>query len=157
MALPTISEIGRVTADTELRYTNSGKAVASTRLAFNRSRKNDQTGQWETVNTFFVDATTWEHAAERASQTLMKGTKVFVTGELETQSWEQDGAKRSKPSLNVRRFEVIPTEPYTVQTPPAATTPGAWTQQTPQQTQQAASTGWSDGAWDTTTSDTPPF
>lgn len=108
MALPTISDIARVTADSEIRYTQSGKAVAQTRLAFNKPRFNEQTRQWENDKTFFIDGTTWEDAAERASQQLMKGVEVYVTGELETQQWEQDGQQRSKPSLTIRRFKVIP-------------------------------------------------
>ena len=108
MALPTISDIARVTADTEIRYTQSGKAVAQTRLAFNKSKYNEQTRQWENDKTFFVDGTTWEDAAERAGQQLMKGVEVYVTGDLETQQWEKDGDKRSKPSLTIRRFKVIP-------------------------------------------------
>lgn len=108
MALPTIADIARVTADTEIRYTQSGKAVAQTRLAFNKSKFNEQTRQWENDKTFFIDGTTWEDAAERASQQLLKGAEVYVTGEIETQQWEKDGEKRSKPSLTIRRFKVIP-------------------------------------------------
>lgn len=108
MALPTIADIARVTADTEIRYTGSGKAVAQTRLAFNKPRFNDQTQQWENDKTFFIDGTTWEDNAERASQQLVKGVEVYVTGELETQQWEKDGDKRSKPALTIRRFKVIP-------------------------------------------------
>lgn len=93
MALPTISDIARVTADSEIRYTQSGKAVAQTRLAFNKPRFNEQTREWENDKTFFIDGTTWEDTAERASEQLKKGIEVYVTGDLETQQWEQDGAE----------------------------------------------------------------
>lgn len=108
MALPTISDLARVTADSEIRYTQSGKAVTQTRLAFNKRKFNEQSQKWEDDKVFFIDGTTWEQTAERAAQELTKGTEVFVTGEIETQQWEKDGEKKSKPSLTIRRFKVIP-------------------------------------------------
>ena len=108
MALPTIAEVARVIADPELRYTQAGKAVASVRLAFNKPKYDQQAQKWIDDKTFFIKGTVWEDAAERASQQLAKGAKVFVTGDLDTQEWEQDGQKRSAPALTIRRFEVIP-------------------------------------------------
>lgn len=171
MALPTISDIGRVTADSEIRYLADGKPVTNVRLAFNKSRFNDQTQQWETTKTFFVDGAIWEQAAERAAQQLLKGVEVYVLGELETQQWEQDGQKRSKPALTIRRFKVIPkadqpggqAPPYGSQSGPP---PQQYGQQPPQQAygqQPPAQTPYGHGGGDPWASvapggyDGPPF
>ena len=118
MALPTIAEVARVIADPELRYTQAGKAVASVRLAFNKPKYDQQAQKWIDDKTFFIKGTVWEDAAERASQQLTKGVKVFVTGDLDTQEWEQDGQKRSAPALTIRRFEVIPRSDAVAQSSP---------------------------------------
>ncbi|MHA7210817.1 single-stranded DNA-binding protein [Arthrobacter sp. MDT1-65] len=102
MAIPTINDIAGITADPELKYTNSGTAILNIRLAFNDSKYNEQTSKWETAKTFYVDAQVWEQAAERLAETLGKGDQVYVQGRIETQSWEKDGEKKSKPVLNAR-------------------------------------------------------
>jgi single-strand DNA-binding protein len=102
MAIPTINDIAGITADPELKYTNSGTAILNIRLAFNDSKYNEQTSKWETTKTFYVDAQVWEQAAERLAETLNKGDQVYVQGRIETQSWEKDGEKKSKPVLNAR-------------------------------------------------------
>ena len=107
MAIPTIQEIAGVTADPELRFTQGGKAVLSIRLAFNDSRYNEETRSWENSKTFYVDATAWEQTAERLADQIKKGDQVYVSGRLETQSWEKDGEKRSKPSLTVRTMRKL--------------------------------------------------
>lgn len=150
MALPTISDIARVTADSEIRYTQSGKAVAQTRLAFNKPRFNEQTREWENDKTFFIDGTTWEDTAERASEQLKKGIEVYVTGDLETQQWEQDGQKRSKPSLTIRRFKVIPKVDQQPQRTPNAQGEGWGAQNTP------SPDPWAGGAPQGGYQDSPP-
>ena len=102
MAIPTISDVAGVIAEPELRYTANGKAVLSLRFAFNDSRYNDQTNQWENTRTFYVDGTAWEDTAKRLADQIRQGDQVYVEGRLETQEWEKDGQKRSKPNLLVR-------------------------------------------------------
>ncbi|MFI7394052.1 single-stranded DNA-binding protein [Streptomyces tendae] len=102
MALPTMTGVGRLVDDPELRFTQSGKAVATVRLAFNSRRLNQQTNQWEDGDVFWIRGTLWEKLAENASESLEKGMEVLVTGELRTESWEKDGQKHSQPSLLVR-------------------------------------------------------
>jgi single-strand DNA-binding protein len=94
--------VGRLVDDPELRFTQSGKAVASVRLAFNSRRLNPQTQQWEDGDTFWVRGTLWERLAENAAETLAKGMEVLVTGELRTESWEKDGQKHNQPALLIR-------------------------------------------------------
>ena len=107
MPIPTIQEIAGVIADPELRFMPQGKAVLSIRLAFNDSRYNEETRQWENTKTFYVDATAWEQTAERLADQIRKGDQVYVSGRIETQSWEKDGEKKSKPSLTVRTMRKL--------------------------------------------------
>jgi len=102
MSIPTIQGLAGITADPEMKYTPQGKAVLSVRLAFSDRRFNEQTREWDTTKSFYVDGTAWEETAERLSQQLAKGDQVYVEGRLETQSWEKDGDKRSKPVLQLR-------------------------------------------------------
>ena len=107
MPIPTIQETAGVIAEPELGFTSQGKAVLSIRLAFNDSRYNEETRQWENTKTFYVDATAWEQTAERLADQIRKGDQVYVSGRLETQSWEKDGEKKSKPSLTVRTMRKL--------------------------------------------------
>ncbi|HET9092357.1 MAG TPA: single-stranded DNA-binding protein [Acidimicrobiales bacterium] len=92
----TITVIGNVTRELELRFTPSGQPTATFGLAVNRRWQNRQTQEWEEATSFF-DIVCWRELAENASASLHKGTRVIVTGRLEQRSWEtQDGEKRSK-------------------------------------------------------------
>ena len=121
MAIPTISDVAGVIAEPELRYTANGKAVLNLRFAFNDSRFNDQTRQWENTRTFYVDATAWEDVALRLADQIRQGDQVYVEGRLETQEWEKDGQKRSKPNLVVRTVRKLEKAPqHAPQAAPAA-------------------------------------
>ncbi|MGW7085046.1 single-stranded DNA-binding protein [Streptomyces sp. NPDC054871] len=102
MSLPTMTGVGRLVADPELRFTQSQKAVASVRLAFNSRRLNKQTNEWEDGDTFWVRGTAWEGLAEHIAESLAQGMEVLVSGELKTESWEKDGQKHSQPALAIR-------------------------------------------------------
>jgi single-strand DNA-binding protein len=91
----TITIIGNVTKDPELRFTASGQATASFGLAVNRRWQNRQTNDWEEQVSFF-NVVTWREMAENVAESLHKGSRVIVTGRLEQRSWETpDGDKRS--------------------------------------------------------------
>lgn len=100
--LPTLTGVGRLTADPELRFTQAGKAVASIPLAFNSRRLNKQTNQWEDGDVFYIRGSVWERLAENATETLAKGMEVMVSGEVRTESWEKDGQKHERPALLIR-------------------------------------------------------
>lgn len=102
MSIPTIQGLAGIAAEPDMKYTQQGKAVLSIRLAFSDRKFNEQTREWDTTKTFYVDGTAWEETAERLSQQLAKGDQVYVEGRLETQSWEKDGEKKSKPVLQLR-------------------------------------------------------
>lgn len=103
MTLPSISAIGRLTGDVELRFASSGTAVATIPLAFNARRKNQQTGEWEDGDVCYLRGTAFKQLAENAAETLRKGTEVVVTGRIKTEQWEDKngGGKRSATVLMV--------------------------------------------------------
>ena len=83
--------IGRLANDPELKYTPSGIAVSSFRLAVDRQFPNSQ-GERETD---FIDIVVWRQAAEFAANYLGKGRLVAVDGRLQIRSWvAQDGTRR---------------------------------------------------------------
>lgn len=86
--------MGNLTRDPELRQTPSGQSVTSFSLALNRSYK-DASGEWQEA-TDYIDIVCWAGLAERVAQYLSKGRRCLVQGRLQSRSWEQDGAKRSK-------------------------------------------------------------
>src|SRR5438105_12749099 len=91
-----ITLVGNITRDPELRFTPSGQAKASVGLAVNRRWQNRQTQEWEEATSFF-DVVCWREMAENASESLSRGARVIVSGRLEQRSWEtQEGEKRSK-------------------------------------------------------------
>jgi single-strand DNA-binding protein len=102
----TVTLVGNVTRDPEIRYTPSGQTVATFGLAVNRRWQNRQNQEWEEQVSFF-DVKCWSQMAENVSESVQKGTRVIVTGRLEQRSWETDnGDKRSK--IEVVADEVAP-------------------------------------------------
>ena len=92
----TVTVVGNVTRDPELRFTPSGQATASFGLAVNRRWQNRQTQEWEEAVSFF-DIVCWREMAENVSESLARGSRVIVTGRLEQRSWDtQEGEKRTK-------------------------------------------------------------
>jgi single-strand DNA-binding protein len=88
--------IGNVVRDPELRFQPSGTALCQFGLAVNRRWKNKQTNEWDEQVSFF-DVVCWRELAENVAESIVKGTRVIVTGRLEQRSWEtDDGQKRSK-------------------------------------------------------------
>ncbi len=107
MADNTVTVVGNVTRDPELRFTNSGQATASFGLAVNRRWQNRQTQEMEEQVSFF-DVVCWREMAENVSESLTKGSRVVVTGRLEQRSWDDKntGDKRSK--IEIVADEVAP-------------------------------------------------
>jgi len=96
MADNTITIVGNVTRDPELRYTPSNQSVTTFGLAVNRRWQNRQSQEWEESTSFF-DVVCWGSLAENVGDSVAKGTRVIVNGRLEQRSWEtQEGEKRSK-------------------------------------------------------------
>ena len=95
MAVNTVTVVGNLTRDPELRFTGSGVAQATLGVAVSRRWQNRQTQEWEEATSFF-NVVAWREQAENAAESLTKGMRVVVTGRLEQRSWETDnGDKRS--------------------------------------------------------------
>jgi single-strand DNA-binding protein len=91
-----VTLVGNVTRDPELRFTASGQATATFGLAVNRVWNDRQTNERKEAVSFF-DIVCWREMAENASESLSKGARVLVTGRLEQRSWETpEGERRSK-------------------------------------------------------------
>ena len=89
----TVTLVGNLTRDPELRFTQSGQAIATLGIAV--SRRYQQNGEWQEKTSFF-NITAWGQLGENAASSLSKGSRAIVTGRLEQRSYEtQDGEKRS--------------------------------------------------------------
>ena len=98
---------GRLTADPEVRFTQSGTAICSCRCAVNERYK-DQSGEWQERPIFF-DATIWGKRGEAFSKFHGKGDQYHFQGRLKFDQWEdkQTGQKRSKLSVTVESWEFV--------------------------------------------------
>lgn len=100
-----VTLLGNLTRDPELRTTTSGQSVASFSLAVNRSWKGSDGEQKEAVD--FFDCVAWGKAGEIIAQYMQKGRPLLVNGRLSSRSWEQDGQKRNKVEVTVEDFNFI--------------------------------------------------
>ena len=101
MADNSVTIVGNVTDDPELRFTPNGAAVANFTVAVNRRFKG-QSGQWEDKLDGFFRCNCWREMAENVAESLHKGTRVVVTGRLQQRSWEDnDGNKRREIEIQV--------------------------------------------------------
>ena len=122
MAMTTVTIVGNITRDPDLKFTNSGLAMCTFGLAVN-NRKKDERGEWVDGDPSFYDVVCWRQLAENVTESLPKGTSVIVVGKLRQRSWEaDDGTKRSKvevqadhvgPALNWATCEVSRNEKRT--------------------------------------------
>jgi single-strand DNA-binding protein len=87
----TVTIVGNVTRDPELRFTPGGAAVTNFGVAWNQKKADGE----EEVS--FFDITCWRNLAENVAESITKGTRVIVYGRLDQRSWETpDGDRRSK-------------------------------------------------------------
>lgn len=110
--------IGRLARDPEVRYTQSGKAVASFTLAVDRrfSRAAQQEGR-QTAD--FIPVVAWDKLAEACSNYLTKGRRTAVEGRIQVRSYEaQDGAKRYVTEVIAESVEFLSTKRSTTSDAP---------------------------------------
>jgi single-strand DNA-binding protein len=111
--------IGRMVADPELKYTPSGVAVTSFRIAVDRRFKSES-GEKQAD---FIDIVAWRQSAEFAANYLTKGRLVAVHGRLQSRSWvQQDGQKRYKTEVVADNVQGLD-RPREGQAPAAAAQP----------------------------------
>ena len=100
-----VTGVWRLTRDIELKYLQSGVAVATLGLA--NSEKFTSNGE-KKENTCFIDASVFGKLAEVANQYLRKGSQVYIVADLSFEQWiDQNGQKRSKHKLKIDSFEML--------------------------------------------------
>jgi single-strand DNA-binding protein len=98
----TITVIGNLTDDPELRFTPSGAAVAKFRVASTPRFLDRQTNEWKDGEPLFLSCTVWRQAAENVAESLQRGARVIVSGRLRQRSYEtREGEKRTVIELEV--------------------------------------------------------
>src|SRR5256885_13176384 len=90
----TVTVVGNLTRDPELRYTPTGQAVVKFGIAVNRFYVNRNGEKVEQTDFFTVNA--WRSLADNIAESLKSGARVLVTGRIQSRTWEtEDGAKRT--------------------------------------------------------------
>jgi single-strand DNA-binding protein len=98
----TITVVGNLTADPDLRFTSTGVAVLDFTVASTPRVHDRESGEWRDGDTLFLRCNLWRQAAENAAQSLTKGTRVIVHGRLRQRSFEtKEGDKRTVVELDV--------------------------------------------------------
>ena len=160
----TITMIGNLVDDPELRFTPSGAAVAKFRVASTPRYLDKATNEWKDGESLFLQCQIWRQAAENVAESLTKGMRVILSGRLKQRSYEtKEGEKRTVfevevdevgPSLRNATAKVTRTQraggSSGAAAPAAADSFGddPWA---------AATTSSAGGGWGTSTTDEPPF
>ena len=98
----TITVVGNLTDDPELRFTPSGAAVAKFRVASTPRFLDKQTNEWKDGEPLFLACNIWRQAAENVAESLQRGARVIVTGRLRQRSYEtREGEKRTVIEMEV--------------------------------------------------------
>jgi single-strand DNA-binding protein len=127
--------VGNLTADPELRFTQSGAAVVNFTVASTPRTFDKNSGEWKDGDALFMRCNQWRQPAENVAESLTRGARVIVTGRLKQRSFEtREGEKRTVMELEVD--EVGPSLRYaTAKVNKVSRSGGA----------QASGTGWTDG------------
>jgi single-strand DNA-binding protein len=92
----TITIIGNLVGDPELRYTPTGQAVATFRVASTPRFMDRTTNEWKDGDSLFLSCNVWRQAAENVAESLQRGMRVIVSGRLRQRSYEtKEGEKRT--------------------------------------------------------------
>ncbi|HBD69152.1 MAG TPA: single-stranded DNA-binding protein [Treponema sp.] len=102
--LNSVTIVGRLTRDVDMRYSQSGSAIASLSIAVNRSRKEGD--QWISEANFF-DVSFFGKSAEALRPYLTKGKQIAVQGALKQDRWEKDGQKFSKVQIVASNIQLL--------------------------------------------------
>ncbi|HVU62212.1 MAG TPA: single-stranded DNA-binding protein [Mycobacteriales bacterium] len=98
----TVTVVGNLTNDPELRFTPSGAAVASFTVASTPRILDKATNEWKDGDALFLRCSVWRQAAENVAESLTRGARVMVTGRLKQRSYEtKEGEKRTVVELEV--------------------------------------------------------
>ncbi|MFF2822649.1 single-stranded DNA-binding protein [Arthrobacter koreensis] len=147
----TITVVGNLTSDPELRFTPAGAAVANFQIASTPRTFDRQSNEWKDGETLFLRCSVWREAAENVAESLTKGTRVVCQGRLTLRSYEtKEGQPRTVMELEVD--EIGPSLRYAA----AAVTRTQRGGGAPA-TASAPSWGGSTNGWGAATTNDPPF
>jgi single-strand DNA-binding protein len=162
----TITMIGNLVDDPELRFTPSGAAVAKFRVASTPRYLDKQTNEWKDGESLFLQCQIWRQAAENVAESLTKGMRVILSGRLKQRSYEtKEGEKRTVfevevdevgPSLRNATAKVTKTQ-RAAGTSGGFSAPAATDSFTEDPWAAATSTPAAGGGWGSSTTDEPPF
>ena len=140
-----ITIIGNLTADPELRWTQSGAAVADFTVASTPRTYDRNAGEWRDGDTLFMRCSVWRETAENVAESLRKGMRVIVQGRLTQRSYDtQQGERRTVvelqvdevgPSLRRARAQITRNQAQPASAPSASASAsggGGWGQEAPQ-------------------------
>jgi len=162
----TITMIGNLVDDPELRFTPSGAAVAKFRVASTPRYLDKQTNEWKDGESLFLQCQIWRQAAENVAESLTKGMRVILSGRLKQRSYEtKEGEKRTVfevevdevgPSLRNATAKVTKAQRsaggnggYSAPAAADSFNDDPWA--------AASSSAPAGGGWGTSTTDEPPF
>src|SRR2546423_14084441 len=92
----TITVVGNLTDDPELRFTPSGAAVAKFRVASTPRTLDRASGEWKDGEPLFLACSVWRQAAENVAESLQRGSRGIVQGRLRQRAYEtKEGEKRT--------------------------------------------------------------
>jgi single-strand DNA-binding protein len=106
-----ITVVGNLTADPELRYTQSGLAVANFTIASTPRTFDRQANEWKDGDALFLRASVWREFAEQLAASLTKGTRVIARGTLRQRSY-QDREGQQRTSIELEVDEIGPSLRY---------------------------------------------
>lgn len=113
-----ITVVGNLTNDPELKYLNSGVAVVKFRIAVEERGFDRASNSWKTQHTSFLNVELWREAAENADASLVKGTRVIVSGGLRVEDFERKDGTRGT-AVTIKADEVGPSTRFTQVSVPA--------------------------------------
>jgi len=98
----TITVVGNLVDDPELRFTPSGAAVANFRVASTPRTFDKQTNEWKDGEGLFLSCSVWRQAAENVAESLQRGMRVVISGRLKARTYEtREGEKRTVFEIDV--------------------------------------------------------
>lgn len=103
-----ITIVGNLTEDPELRFTPNGVAVARFNVAVNRRTFDRTTNAWTDQGTDYHRVTAWRSLAEGVAESLVKGTRVVVTGTIQQQHWTDEKTQEKRSAWSVTADAVGP-------------------------------------------------
>jgi single-strand DNA-binding protein len=108
MSSTPITIVGNLTDEPELRFTPSGAAVVKFSVAVNRRIFDRQSNEWKDAGTDFHRVTAWQHLAQNIAETMTKGSRALVYGELRQRFWEDEKTKEKRSAWEITASAVGP-------------------------------------------------